>query len=87
MQHKADPDLAIQLAMTPSEMQLLDWLVKDNAKTLAVAPLTRYVNKLAQLGGYMACNSDIPPANTVIWQGLRRLSNIQVGFELANNCG
>jgi hypothetical protein len=53
---------------------------------LVTPPLSRSLIKLAQLGGYLARASDPPPGNTVIWRGLRRLVDIQVGFKLAN-CG
>lgn len=36
---------------------------------------------------YLARANDSPPGNTVIWRGLRRLTDIQLGFELAKNCG
>ena len=87
MQHRAIPELDAQIAFTSSEMHRLDQLVKDNVKTSTAPPLTRYVIKLAQLGGYLARTNDPPPGNTVIWRGLRRHIDIQLGFELANNCG
>jgi hypothetical protein len=87
MVHRAAPDHPVEIALTSPEIQRLDQLVKDTAKSLNAKPLSRYIIKLAQLGGYMARASDPPPGNTVIWRGLRRLIDIQLGFELANNCG
>ncbi|CAH2813623.1 MAG: Mobile element protein, partial [Candidatus Burkholderia crenata] len=53
--NRAAPQLPAEIAMTPTEIQLLDQLVKDTAKTsTAEPPLTRYTVKLAQLGGYLA---------------------------------
>ncbi len=87
MVHRAVPQLSAEIALTPSEMQRLDQLVKDTPKSLNAGPLMRYTIKLAQLGGYMARANDPPPGNTVIWRGVRRLIDIQIGFELAQNCG
>lgn len=87
MVHRAAPPLPAEIALTPPEILLLDQLVKDTVKTANAEPLTRYTVKLAQLGGYLARANDPPPGNTVIWRGLRRLTDIQLGFELAKNCG
>ncbi len=35
------------------------------------------------LGGYLARATDPPPGNMVIWRGLSRLNDIQLGFALA----
>jgi hypothetical protein len=35
--------------------------------------------KLARLGGYLARASDSPPGNMVIWRGLSRLTDIELG--------
>jgi hypothetical protein len=80
------PDAPSQVALTQAEVELLDQVVKDTARTAHAPPLSRSLIKLAQLGGYLARASDPPPGNTVIWRGLRRLVDIQLGFELAN-CG
>lgn len=87
MVNRASPHLSAEIALTPPEMQLLDQLVIDTAKTSNAESLTRYTVKLAQLGGYLARANDPPPGNTVIWRGLRRLIDLQLGFELAQNCG
>ncbi|MBC8753011.1 hypothetical protein, partial [Paraburkholderia podalyriae] len=42
----------------------------------------------ARLGGYLARANDAPPGNTVMWRGMQRLTDIQLGYELARNgCG
>lgn len=71
-----------QVALTQTEVMLLDQLVKDTTGTANAPPLQRSVVKLAQLGGYLARASDPPPGNTVMWRGMRRLIDIQLGFEL-----
>jgi hypothetical protein len=72
------------LAFTTQELKLLDRLVQQPAKQAASsADLSIYVRKLACLGGYLARSHDPPPGNTVIWRGLSRLTEIELGFELA----
>ena len=44
--------------------------------------------KIARLGGYRARTSDPPPGNMVMWRGLSRLTDIELGFLIAaENCG
>ena len=44
--------------------------------------------KLARLGGYLARAGDGPPGNTVMWRGLSRLTDIEIGYILgAQNSG
>jgi len=40
------------------------------------------LTKLARLGGYLARASDPPPGNIVMWRGLARLTDIQIGVEI-----
>jgi hypothetical protein len=82
MINRCAPDAPSQVALTQAEVELLDQVVTDTAKTAQAPPLSRSLIKLAQLGGYLARASDPPPGNTVIWHGLRRLIDIQFGFEL-----
>jgi len=35
---------------------------------------------IARLGGYLARANDSPPGNMVIWRGLSRLTDIEMGF-------
>jgi hypothetical protein len=78
MINRAEPDAAADLAFTDLELRLLDALVKDKAedrdKTLAT-----YLVKLARLGGYLARANDSPPGNMVMWRGLSRLTDIELG--------
>lgn len=77
------PEAAPELAFTTPEIYLLDQLVSDNPR--AAPPgnsLSLYLTKLARLGGYLARAKDPPPGNIVIWRGLSRLTDIQLGFLL-----
>ena len=83
MLNRAIPEAAPELAFTPQEIYLLDQLVSDTAKTAAIGNvLSLYLTKLAQLGGCLARAKDPPPGNTVMWRGLTRLTDIQLGFIL-----
>jgi len=77
------PEAAPQLALTPTEIYLLDQLVSDQSATVPSGNnLSLYLTKLVRLGGYLARAKDHPPGNTVMWRGLSRLTDIQLGFIL-----
>jgi hypothetical protein len=38
-----------------------------------------YLTKIARLGGYLARTTDPPPGNMVMWRGLSRLTDIELG--------
>ncbi|WP_199688329.1 hypothetical protein [Noviherbaspirillum sedimenti] len=58
---------------------MLDSLVKDKSVP-AKKNLTHYLTKIARLGGYLARANDPPPGNTVMWRGVSRLIDIELGF-------
>lgn len=66
------------LALTVTEIGVLDRLVNDKSKARQKT-LSHYLIKIARLGGYLACASDPPPGNTVMWRGLSRLTDIAMG--------
>jgi hypothetical protein len=45
--------------------------------------LKGYILGLAKLGGYLGRASDPPPGNMIMWRGLSRLTDIQLGFNMA----
>ncbi|HEY6331020.1 MAG TPA: IS4 family transposase [Blastocatellia bacterium] len=68
------------IALTETEIGLLDHLMKDNErKPLRRKTLSHYLTKIARLGGYLARANDPPPGNTVMWRGLSRLTDIELG--------
>jgi hypothetical protein len=79
MLNRAVPDAPPNLALTGTETRLLDHLVSDNAQTTKCKSVSRYITKIARLGGYLARASDPPPGNTVMWRGLSRLTDIELG--------
>src|SRR5271157_5369580 len=73
---KVSPDLAL----TEVEIGLLDHLVRDRDQMpLRRRTLSHYLIKIARLGGYLARANDPPPGNTVMWRGLSRLTDIELG--------
>ena len=91
MIRRAAPEAAAKLVLTGVEIALLDRLVPDKKQNLSGAGnLSSYLTKVAQLGGYLARTKDPPPGNAVMWRGLSRLTDINLGFMLANasdGCG
>ncbi|WP_157657912.1 IS4 family transposase [Burkholderia ubonensis] len=78
--NRSAPEASPEVALTATEAMLLDQLVKDTARTAQAPPLSRSLIKLAQLGGYLARANDPPPGNKVIWRGMHRLLEIQIGY-------
>ena len=69
-----------KVAFSDIEMKILDKL-KPDKKTIK-SSLSNYILKIAKLGGYLARTSDSPPGNAVMWRGMQRLSEIQIGVEI-----
>ena len=83
MMNRVAPDSSPLMALTPIEVELLDRLIPGaTAKRRRVAVLSPYLTKVARLGGYLARRSDSPPGNMVMWRGLSRLTDIELGFLL-----
>lgn len=84
MVNRSAPDAAPGIALTKLEVNLLDRLVEDkDPRKSGHKTLTDYLTKVAQLGGYLARKKDPPPGNMVMWRGLARLTDIELGFILA----
>ena len=81
MLNRSAPDAPPSLALTTTEISLLDCLMSDE-NSPQPKTLTRYLIKIARLGGYLARCSDPPPGNTVMWRGLSRLTDIALGASL-----
>jgi hypothetical protein len=69
------------IALSDQEIKILDYL-KPGMTSKNANSLSTYIKKIAQLGGYLARSHDPPPGNMVIWRGISRLSEIQLGFEI-----
>jgi transposase-like protein len=83
---RAEPDASPSVAFTENEIALLDRLVSDAGNRRAKhGTLSFYLIKLARLGGYLARAGDSPPGSIVIWRGLARLTDIEIGAEAGVN--
>ena len=78
MLNRSAPDAPPTLALTATEIAVLDRLVNDKPQAQRKA-LSHYLTKIARLGGYLARAHDPPPGNTVMWRGLSRLTDIALG--------
>jgi hypothetical protein len=80
MLNRTDPDATPKMALTGTEIALLDQLVSDAGnRRCRPRTLAFYLTKLARLGGYLARAGDPPPGIIVIWRGLSRLTDIELG--------
>jgi hypothetical protein len=81
MINRSTVDASPLLAFSTLEVRLLDRLVSDRAEQ-PCRTLSGYLIKIARLGGYLARANDPAPGNIVMWRGLSRLTDIQLGFLL-----
>lgn len=81
MLNRETENVPATIALTEAEIQILDHMFPrpDNRKRRI---LSEYVGKIARLGGYLARSSDPPPGNQVIWRGMKKLSEINIGVEI-----
>jgi Transposase DNA-binding len=85
MINRSSPEEPPATALTDIEIQLLDRLIQDKiTQPLSKRSLSTYLVKLARLGGYLARSGDPPPGSTVMWRGLSRLVDIELGFSLGS---
>jgi hypothetical protein len=84
MMNRVTPAASPLIALTQLETRLLDELLRDDTRQRPERrqkrTLTHYLTKIARLGGYLARSKDPPPGNTVMWRGLSRLTDIEIGF-------
>lgn len=79
MLNRTTPNAPPSLALTDTEIRLLDHLVSDKGEPKSHKSISRYIIKVARLGGYLARANDPAPGNLVMWRGLSRLSDIEFG--------
>ena len=88
MLNRSDSGMPARHVFSKTERRLLDHLVPDRAVDRAVKrSLSFYITKLARLGGYLARVDDSPPGNKVMWRGISRLTDIELGFNAAKLVG
>lgn len=86
MMNRVQADAPPTLALNCTEIRLLDSLIGDRPE-ITKKSLTHYLTKIARLGGYLARAHDPPPGNTVMWRGMARLIDIELGYLMGKNCG
>ena len=84
--HRAAPQAPATLALMPIEVELLDKLrpVPRTKAPHSKPSIASCLIQLVRLGGYLDRASDPPPGNTVLWRGMARLTDIALGFTLAD---
>jgi hypothetical protein len=83
MMNRVAPAAPPAVALTAVETRVLDLLVGDGQwQGGQTHTVSRYLLKIARLGGYLARAKDPPPGNIVMWRGLSRLTDIERGFLL-----
>ncbi|MDB6016301.1 MAG: Transposase, ISLbp10 [Pedosphaera sp.] len=84
MLHRTEPSLPPAIALTTTKVRMLDELLKTKSRVpRKKATVSDYIIKVARLGGYLAHAAAPPPGNMVMWRGVSRLNDIQLGFLLA----
>ena len=86
MVNRVCPNASPNLVFTDDEIKILDYLDKSKYSSARKSKkLTDYLIILAELGGYLDRKSDPPPGNMIMWRSMVRLTDIQLGVELALN--
>jgi hypothetical protein len=87
MMNRLCPQANAKIALTSREISLLNHLIKaKEGKEVENGEwqlLSHCLVKLAKLGGYLGRTKDPPPGNIVIWRGMSRLADIELGFKVA----
>jgi hypothetical protein len=80
MTNRVAPDAPAESVLTETEIEILDQVAEWTPA--AKQTVSHYLMLIAKLGGYLARTKDPPPGNMVLWRGLTRLTDIQLGYEL-----
>jgi len=84
MLNRSAKAISATFAFTPLEIDILSRVGRSQTDTKGSATLSSCVVQLAKLGGYLARAGDSPPGNMVIWRGMSRLTDIEIGFLLGS---
>ena len=82
MLNRANPQLPASTVFTQDELRILS-RVDPKPPPSRGDTVGDYLVTLARLGGYLSRTHDPPPGNTVLWRGMVRLMDIELGYELA----
>ncbi|MFN0302870.1 MAG: transposase [Burkholderiales bacterium] len=89
MSNRSTQKTKASIAFTPLEIGILNRHAPNNTPTSARSPtLKSCLTRLARIGGNLNRGGDGPPGNIVMWRGMSRLTDIELGFPMAmENCG
>ena len=85
MINRVAPEASPGTVFTKSEIKIHDKISIEKKYMANKNTLSFYLLKLAKLGGYLARANDPPPGNMIIWRGLFRLQDIELGFDLGRD--
>ena len=84
MMNRSTQRTKANVAFTPLEIDLFNRLATESQSGSTRSPtLKSRLTQLARLGGYLNRAGDGPPGNIVIWRGMSRLTDIELGFLMA----
>jgi hypothetical protein len=84
MLNRATQDSKASVAFTALEIKILQRLAPDRQSgSSRSSKLQSCLIQLACLGGYLNRAKDPPPGNMVIWRGMSRLTDIELGYLMA----
>jgi hypothetical protein len=84
MINRATQKSKASVAFTAPEIKILHRLTSDSQPgSSRSSTLQSCLIQLACLGGYLNRAKDPPPGNMVIWRGMSRLTDIEIGFLMA----
>jgi hypothetical protein len=84
MLNRATQKSKASVAFTALEIQILHRLAPDSQSGSSPSSMLHScLTKLACLGGYLNRAKDPPPGNMVIWRGMSRLTDIELGYLMA----
>ena len=83
-----NPDGDASLVSTRMERNVLEkWLKSRREKSWRIITVNDFVRAVAILGGFMARKCDGNPGPKSLWQGLRRLEDMVMGYQLFTDTG
>ncbi len=82
MLDRTSPKTPAESVFTKTKIAIINHLT-DGQKPTPPKNIAHYLLAVTKLGGYLSRKNDGPPGNTVLWRGLTRLTDIQLGVELS----
>ena len=77
------PNISASALFEESEWKSVFKILNRNEPIPTEPPtLTDFIRMIARLGGYIGRNSDPPPGPKVMWQGLARMSDFAMAWEV-----